>query len=101
MIFKVLAKCKWLRGTAFDPFGYTNERKQERGLIKAYEANIEMVIHGLNRDNHRLGVDIAAAPENIRGFGHVKEANIERSEACNAVLLERFQNLDLRESAAE
>jgi len=101
VIFKVLAKCKWLRGTAFDPFGYTNERKQERGLIKAYEANIEMVIHGLNRDNHRLGVDIAAAPENIRGFGHVKEANIERSEACNAVLLERFQNLDLRESAAE
>ena len=85
----------------FDPFGYTNERSQERGLIKSYEANIEMVIDGLNRDNHALGVEIAAGPETIRGFGHVKEANIKRADVCNDALLERFRNPELREFAAE
>lgn len=100
-IFLILAKFKWLRGTVFDPFGYTNERSQERGLIKSYEANIEMVIDGLNRDNHALGVEIAAGPETIRGFGHVKEANIKRADVCNDALLERFRNPELREFAAE
>lgn len=99
--FAILAKLKWLRGTAFDPFGYTKERSQERDLITSYEANIGTVIKGLNGDNHRLGVEIAAGPENIRGFGHVKEASIERAVACNDALLERFLNPALRKSAAE
>jgi indolepyruvate ferredoxin oxidoreductase len=101
IIFAILAKFKLLRGTAFDPFGYTNERSQERELIKSYETNIEIVMEGLNRDNHELGVEIAAGPEIIRGYGHVKEANIKRADVCNDTLLKRFRNPELRESAAE
>ena len=73
--FKWLAKLKGLRGGALDVFGKTEERRMERQLIADYRASIEEVLRGLNAGNHALAVDIARLPEQIKGFGHVKERN--------------------------
>ena len=75
--FKILARLKGLRGTVFDVFGYTAERKRERKLIVEYLTEIAEL---LESDSHRA-LDVAAWPEMIRGFGHVKEESIARARA--------------------
>jgi indolepyruvate ferredoxin oxidoreductase len=67
--FKVLARFKGLRGTAFDPFGYTTERKRERQLITDYRQLIEGLLPVLTAENHALTVRIAALADTIRGYG--------------------------------
>ena len=71
-LFRLLAKFKFLRGTAFDPFGYSVERKTERALVRDYETMLDEVLAKLNPENHHIAVGLAAIPEKIRGFGHVK-----------------------------
>ncbi|PQO95754.1 indolepyruvate ferredoxin oxidoreductase family protein [Massilia phosphatilytica] len=71
--FKLLARLKGLRGTAFDVFGYTAERKMERALVTEYRDMIEALLASLDAANHAVAVELAALPEQIRGFGHVKE----------------------------
>jgi indolepyruvate ferredoxin oxidoreductase len=82
----VLAKGKRLRGTRFDIFGYTAERKVERALLSDYEDRIERLLPQLAASNLRLAADYAAVPDMIRGFGHVKSANIRKAEAKYAEL---------------
>jgi len=72
--FKMLAKLKGLRGTKFDLFGYTEERQMERSLRDAYMESMRRVARELTGANHALAVEIARVPDEIRGFGHVKEA---------------------------
>ena len=76
LAFRVLARLKGLRGTRFDPFGQTAERRTERALVEAYRASLEEVMASLDAGNHALAVEIARLPEQIRGFGHVKERNL-------------------------
>ena len=75
--FGLLAKCKGLRGTALDVFGKTEERRMERALIVEYRACIEELLKNLNADNLALAVEIARIPEEIRGYGHVKERHLK------------------------
>ena len=89
-VFAVLARLKGLRGTAFDPFGYTRERRAERRLIERYERVVSSLLGGLDHTNHAVAVEIASLPERIRGFGHVKARSIEEVECREAELLERF-----------
>ena len=74
----MLAKLKVLRGTAFDLFGYSQERRTERKLIADYEALLDEIVEQLTPDNHHLAVGLAAIPEKIRGFGHVKARSLRR-----------------------
>jgi indolepyruvate ferredoxin oxidoreductase len=74
--FRFLSKLKGLRGTAFDIFGRTEERRTERALIGEYRRSIEQVLAKLAVDNHSLALEIARIPEQIKGFGHVKERNL-------------------------
>jgi indolepyruvate ferredoxin oxidoreductase len=74
--FRVLAKLKGLRGTAFDPFGHTEERKTERALIAEYRASIDELLQGLNAANLPQAIAIAKIPEEIRGYGHVKALHL-------------------------
>ena len=85
--FKLLAKFKGLRGGAFDIFGYTDERKMERALIVEYREMIVTMIDKLNADNYATAVDLAALPEKVRGFGHVKEAAVATYRTDKARLL--------------
>jgi indolepyruvate ferredoxin oxidoreductase len=85
--FKLLAKLKGLRGGAFDVFGYTAERKMERALIGEYRDMVEALVAGLDAANHASAVELASLPENIRGFGHVKEKAVAAFRAKKAELL--------------
>jgi indolepyruvate ferredoxin oxidoreductase len=80
--FGLLAKMKGLRGTAFDVFGFTAERKMERALIKEYRDSIAALLaKGLTAERLPLAVDIARIPEEIRGYGHVKERHLHAARA--------------------
>ncbi len=98
---KLLARLRGLRGTAFDVFGYSAERKRERRLIADYETIMDEVLAGLDPESHALAVELAAVPEGIRGFGHVKERHLEVAEAHQTQLLQAFRNPQTRKTAAE
>lgn len=89
-LFRILARFKGLRGTMFDPFGYTHERREERARILRYRAVIERLLAGLRADNLPLAAEIAALPEQIRGFGPVKAKNAAEADRREADLLARF-----------
>ncbi|WP_119679221.1 indolepyruvate ferredoxin oxidoreductase family protein [Indioceanicola profundi] len=91
MMFKALAKLKRLRGTRLDPFARNPERKLERQLIADYRAVVEELLAALSPANHALAVDIASIPEKIRGYGHVKDAHLEKAKAEEAQLLTRWR----------
>jgi indolepyruvate ferredoxin oxidoreductase len=88
--FRLLAKLKFLRATAFDPFGLTLDRRSERALIVDYEATLEEILARLDARNHAAAVELAALPEHIRGFGHVKAASLEGVRERQLKLLERL-----------
>ena len=88
--FRFLKTFRFLRGTPLDPFGYTAERRMERALIGEYEALVETLIQGLTPQNHALAVQIAALPEEMRGFGHIKLRNVEAARKKRDELLARF-----------
>ena len=90
-LFKLLAKFKGLRGTPFDPFGYSHERKTERALIADYETMLAEVLAKLDAGNHHIAVGLAAIPEKIRGFGHVKMRHLQAAKADEAALFEQFR----------
>ena len=75
--FKLLAKLKGLRGTALDVFGKTEERRQERALIGEYRDSIETLLRSLTADKLALATEIARLPEEIRGYGHVKDRHLK------------------------
>jgi indolepyruvate ferredoxin oxidoreductase len=90
--FRLLMRLKFLRGTAFDPFGYGAERRTERKLVADYEATLAELLGKLNPDNHHLAVGIAAIPEKIRGFGHVKMRHLAAAKADEATLLDQLRS---------
>jgi indolepyruvate ferredoxin oxidoreductase len=89
--FRALAPLRRLRGTALDIFGHTAERRAERRLIAEYETVLDEIERGLSAENHGAAVELAGLPLEIRGFGHVKEANLKRAKAKEAELLARFR----------
>jgi indolepyruvate ferredoxin oxidoreductase len=100
-LFKILQRLKGLRGTPFDPFGYSQDRRHERALIEEYEAIIEETLAKLAPHNYEIAVELASSPTKIRGFGHIKEANIQAAKICEAELLDTFRQPDNSKSAAE
>ena len=88
--FRLLAHFKWLRQTAFDPFGRTAERKTERRLLRDYETTIEHCLAALSQENYDVVVELASLPEGVRGFGHVKERHIAQYDADREALLSRL-----------
>ena len=89
--FKLLAKMKGLRGTRFDIFGYSAERKLERRLIADYEALLDDIVPLLKPETQEVVVALAALPEQIRGYGPVKRAAIEKAKLREKELLEALR----------
>jgi len=98
--FKVVAKLKFLRGSALDPFGKTEERRTERALVGEYEALVRELIGGLNDDNRALAIELANLPDGIRGYGHVKENNLRAVRVKWADLVTRWHKADVARHAA-
>jgi indolepyruvate ferredoxin oxidoreductase len=89
--FGLLAKLKGLRGGALDVFGKTEERRTERQLIVEYRACIDELLQGLNADNAAQAAEIARIPEEIRGYGHVKERHLAAARAKWTGLMVRWR----------
>ncbi len=89
-VFRLLAKLKWLRGTAFDPFGRSAERREERQLIADYRMLIERLLQQTDQSHSEAALELASLPETIRGFGHVKQASIAKAKAREAELLQQL-----------
>ncbi|MCX7356279.1 MAG: indolepyruvate ferredoxin oxidoreductase family protein, partial [Alphaproteobacteria bacterium] len=99
--FRLMALLKGLRGTPFDIFGYSAERKMERQLIADYERMVDELVAKLDQDNHGIAVEIARIPEQIRGFGHVKEKHLKTAKVREAELLASFRAPPSKTRAAE
>ncbi len=99
-VFRRLARLRRLRGTLFDPFGHTRERRTERRLIEHYEKVVAELCESLQGDNHGLAVRIASIPELIRGFGPVKARHLQQAERSEAELMEAFRRREPAPRAA-
>jgi indolepyruvate ferredoxin oxidoreductase len=97
--FGLLAKMKGLRGTALDVFGRSEERKAERALITEYQACIDELLQTLNADNRALAAEIARVPEDIRGYGHVKERHLKAARPKWDALMQRWRAGGLKQAA--
>jgi indolepyruvate ferredoxin oxidoreductase len=100
LVFPALAKLKGLRGTPLDIFGRTAERKMERELIADFEGQVDRLVAGLDAANHHLAVRIAQVPQQIRGFGHVKDASVGPAKAEAKRLWQDFERVGEPEPAA-
>jgi len=99
-VFRVLARLRRVRGTPFDIFGRSEERRLERRLIGEYEVLVDEILACLSPANHHIAVELSSLPLEIRGFGHVKQANLAHVKARQEVLLVRFRT-QLHAAAAE
>jgi indolepyruvate ferredoxin oxidoreductase len=77
---------KGLRGGALDIFGHTEERRMERGLIASYEVALDRLVAGLCTESLPLALKIAEIPQQIRGYGHVKDASVQTAKAAEEKL---------------
>ena len=89
--FRLLAKLRGLRGTWLDVFGYTAERRAERALIAEYCDTISAMLSKLSRGSLEAAIAVASVPEEIRGFGHVKEAALSRAVALRERAVAAFE----------
>ena len=87
---RMLARLKHLRGGALDVFGRSTERQLDRQLIADYEALIDTLLAGLEAGNHEVAVELASLPEQMRGFGHVRERYVQHARLQQQTLLARF-----------
>ena len=98
--FGVLARLKGLRGTALDPFGRTDERRAERALIREYEDCIQALLPELGAGNHALALEIARIPDQIKGYGHVKERNLAAARSRWQGLMAQWRDGGLQQQVA-
>ncbi|MCW5593187.1 MAG: indolepyruvate ferredoxin oxidoreductase family protein [Burkholderiales bacterium] len=87
-----LAKFKGLRGTAFDPFGHSAERREERRLVVEYEETLAEIVERLSPQTHATAVEIASLPEHIRGFGPVKARHLAQAADRRTALLRQLRD---------
>lgn len=91
-LFKLLSRAKFLRGTAFDPFGRLPDRKEERDLIRDYRALVEELLANLSAENLGIAIECANLPDQVRGYGPVKRESLVDYRQQRAGLLHRFHN---------
>jgi indolepyruvate ferredoxin oxidoreductase len=99
-VFHLLARMKGLRGTCFDPFGHTEERRMERRLIADYREMMRMVVAKLNQARLHTAIKLAEAASDVRGFGPVKLARFEEYAANRTTLLDSFAKVPASKDAA-
>jgi indolepyruvate ferredoxin oxidoreductase len=91
-VFRLLSRGKTLRGTRWDVFGMTAERRLERQMIHDYEALLREIGRRLSPATHAAAVALALLPEDVKGFGHVKLANYRKAMERQKELLEALRS---------
>ncbi|WP_280109695.1 indolepyruvate ferredoxin oxidoreductase family protein [Nitratireductor aquibiodomus] len=92
--FRLLARMRGLRGTVFDLFGRTEERRMERRLLTEYEGDLDRIEALLSPERADAAAALASVPALIRGYGHIKEANAEKAAQERARLVRRLEDGD-------
>jgi indolepyruvate ferredoxin oxidoreductase len=77
-VFRALHGMRGLRGGPLDLFGWPEVRRVERALIGEYIGLVDKALAGLNAGSYDKAVKLAALPDLIRGYEHVKLANVRR-----------------------
>ncbi len=90
-LFSVLARFKGLRGSAWDIFGYTSERRQERELLEQFRSDLDDMLENLSEDKLPVAIELVGLIEQVRGFGHVKDAAIAQYQVRRERLLRKFR----------
>lgn len=90
-VFKALSRFRFLRGTHFDVFGYSTERRAERKLIADYERTLQLVIMQLAEHNFETALELLTLPQRVRGYGPIKLQAIADYEEQRRALLVRLQ----------
>jgi indolepyruvate ferredoxin oxidoreductase len=98
-VLRLMARFKFLRGTALDIFGHTAERRMERQLIRDFETRIEEVLQHLKPENHAAAVEIAENYKTIRGFGHIKMTQVAIFKQRENELLSDFHGSKIKKTA--
>ena len=88
-----MSRARVLRGSIFDIFGYTAERKMERQLLADYELVLDEIVSSISSENLKAAIALATYPETIKGFGHVKERNVKKANAERMSLRAGFKNV--------
>ena len=88
--FTLLARLRFLRGTALDVFGYTAERRRERADLADYHVLLDTLVAGLDESNYAAALELARLPAKLRGFGHVRDRNRELLAPRREQLLREF-----------
>jgi indolepyruvate ferredoxin oxidoreductase len=91
-MFRLLAKMRVLRGTAFDIFGYSADRRLERDLIAGYEKDVAHILSVLSPVTLDAAIEILSLPDRIRGYGPVKEKAVSDAQARYAQLAADLAN---------
>lgn len=91
-VFGMLARFKSLRGTWADPFGYAADRKIERDLIALIEADLDLAESMAGKDVDPQVSRLLALPQEIRGYGPVKEKAYNEALATRDALRETIKN---------
>jgi indolepyruvate ferredoxin oxidoreductase len=99
--FRLLARLRRLRGTALDPFRWTEDRKLDRRLLDEYERLVGELVSALRPGNHDIAVELASLPDGIRGFGHVRKRHAEHAKRREAALLDEFRGRGERRDDAD
>ncbi len=89
-MFAVLGRFRGIRNTWLDPFAYTGERRRDLAMIGHYEQLVDRILARLNRQNLPTGLALAALPQEVRGYGHVKARQWREAQAREAALWETF-----------
>jgi indolepyruvate ferredoxin oxidoreductase len=88
VVFRLLYALRFLRGTTFDPFGHTTIRRTERKLPAEYRSYVEWTLEVLHPATYERAVRLARLPDMVRGYEHIKLANVERFRIQVAELLD-------------
>ncbi len=91
-LFKLLAGMRGLRGTGFDIFGYSADRRLERDLIAGYEKDVAAVLGVLSPLTLDTAIELLSLPDRIRGYGPVKEKSVHDAKARYAQLAADLAN---------
>lgn len=98
-LFRLLARLRFLRGTRFDLFGITAERRKERALVAHYESLVGDLLEQLSAEVYERAVALAELPKMIRGFGHIKETSIQTYREQQAMLMEKLKATGIDKAA--
>lgn len=90
-VFRTLSALRGLRGTPLDVFGWQGERRRERALARQYEQDMAEVLPKVTPATMEIARELAALPQQIRGYGFIKDAAAEKAEGRRAELLAAFR----------